>query len=169
MPTVSEQLRQAREARNVTIQEAAEVTKIRTDHLRALEAGNYDVFSAPVYIKGFVRSYSGFLKLDIPSMMAALEAELRGTSKFSEPPPLSPETSGGFLDFLMLQLSRLGWRKGMAAGIAAGVLLVAIIVFLIVRHAHRANPLAGLKPGVYHSTNWSSADTLPLPAPPARK
>ncbi len=61
MSTVAEQLRQAREARNLTEQQIVEITKIRTDHLRALEEGNFDVFSAPVYIRGFVRSYATLL------------------------------------------------------------------------------------------------------------
>jgi len=66
MSTVAEQLRQAREARHLTVQQAAEITKIRTDHLRALEEGNFEVFSAPVYIRGFVRSYSTLLKMEVP-------------------------------------------------------------------------------------------------------
>ena len=37
MSTVAEQLRQGREARGLTVEQVAEVTKIRTDHLRALE------------------------------------------------------------------------------------------------------------------------------------
>src|SRR5512144_613768 len=112
MSTVAEQLRHAREARNLTVQEVADITKIRTDHLRALEEGNYDVFSAPVYIRGFVRTLAGLLKLDVPKTMAALEAELKGTEKFSEPPPLSNEPRG-VLDFLMLQLSKVDWRRSL--------------------------------------------------------
>src|SRR5436309_5240934 len=104
MPTVSEQLRQARETQKLTVHQVAEVTKIRTDHLRALEEGNYDVFSAPVYIKGFVRSYATLVKLDVPPLMAALEAELSQTARHSEPPPLS-DNPRGVLDFIMLQLS----------------------------------------------------------------
>ncbi len=112
MSTVAEQLRQAREARNLTVQQVVEITKIRTDHLRALEEGNFDVFSAPVYIRGFVRTYSTLLKLDVPQIMAALEAELAQTTKFAEPPPLA-ERPRGVLDFLMLQLSKVDWRKGL--------------------------------------------------------
>src|SRR5512138_2239861 len=106
MSTVAEQLRHAREARNLTVQEVAEITKIRTDHLRALEEGNFDVFSAPVYIRGFVRTYSTLLKLDVPRVMADLDTELGQTSKFAEPPPLSDHPRG-VVDFLMLQLSRV--------------------------------------------------------------
>ncbi|MGH7954054.1 MAG: helix-turn-helix domain-containing protein, partial [Limisphaerales bacterium] len=50
MPTVAEQLRAAREVQKLTIHQVAEKTKIRTDHVRALEDGNFSVFSAPVYI-----------------------------------------------------------------------------------------------------------------------
>jgi len=37
MSTVAEQLRRARQAQNLTLQRVGETTKIRTDHLRALE------------------------------------------------------------------------------------------------------------------------------------
>ena len=114
MSTVAEQLRQAREARNLTMQQVAGITKVRTDHLRALEQGNFDVFSAPVYIRGFVRSYATLLKLDVPQVMAALDTELGRTAKFAEPPPLA-EHPRGAVDFLMLQLSKVDWRKGLIA------------------------------------------------------
>jgi len=81
MPTVAEQLRTAREAQKLTIHAIAETTKVRSDHIRALEAGDFNVFSAPVYIRGFVRTYATLLKLDVPQVMAALDTELRQTEK----------------------------------------------------------------------------------------
>ncbi len=121
MSTVAQQLQQAREARHLTVQQVAEITKIRSDHLRALEEGNFDVFSAPVYIRGFVRTYSTLLKLDVPKVMADLDGELGQTSKFAEPPALSGPPRG-ILDFLMLQLSMIDWRKG---AVALGLAVVA--------------------------------------------
>ena len=44
MPTVAEQLRAAREATKLTIEQVADATKIRTDHIRALEQGNFSAF-----------------------------------------------------------------------------------------------------------------------------
>ena len=76
MPTVAEQLRAAREARNLSINEVAEITKMRGDHIRALEEGNFDVFVAPVYIRGFTRTYGTLLKLDVPQLIKALEPRL---------------------------------------------------------------------------------------------
>src|SRR5206468_10496565 len=106
MATVAERLQAARETQNLTISQVAEVTKIRTDHLRALEEGNFDVFSAPVYIRGFVRSCAPLLKLHVPQTMSALDAELERLEKLREPPPF-PHELRGVLDGVVLQLSSL--------------------------------------------------------------
>src|ERR1700690_484412 len=146
MSTVAEQIHQAREAQHLSVQQVAEITKIRGDHIRALEEGNFNVFSAPVYIRGFVRTYATLLKLDVPQAMAALDAELGQTEKFSEPPPFT-DPERGPLDFVMLQLSKMDWRKGVIGlGTTAGIVLV-VCAFLVWRHYHARDPLSGLKPG----------------------
>ena len=165
MSTVAEQLRQAREAKSLTEQQVVEITKIRTDHLQALERGTFDVFSAPVYIRGFVRSYATLLKLDVPQVMAALETELASTTKFAEPPPLA-EHSHGLVDFLTLQLSKVDWRKGLI-GLGAVIVLVAAFSAWVSWRHH--NPLKGLKPATYRSTQSTPGDTLPLPAPAPKR
>ena len=106
MSTVAEQLHVAREAKSLTVHQVAEVTKIRTDHIRALEEGNFNAFSAPVYIRGFVRTYATLLKLDVPQLMTALDHELGATEKFREPPPLTDQPHSA-LDFVTLQLSEV--------------------------------------------------------------
>ena len=168
MSTVAEQLRQAREARGLTVQQVVEITKIRTDHLAALEQGNYDVFSAPVYIRGFVRGYSALLKLDVPQVMASLDAELRATRRFAEPPPLTDQSHGA-VDFMMLQLSRVDWRKAAIVLGVAVVLVGSYSAFSAWRRSRAADPLKGLKPGVYHSTQGVAGETLPLPASAPRR
>src|SRR5450755_631435 len=92
MPTVAEQLRAAREAKKLTVQQVADATKIRTDHIRALEEGNFGAFSAPVYIRGSVKNYATLLKLNLPQLLLTLDEELGRTEKFHEPPPLTEET-----------------------------------------------------------------------------
>lgn len=161
MSTVAEQLRQGREAKNLTVQQVAEITKVRTDHIRAVEEGNYDVFSATVYIRGFVRTYSSLLKLDVPQIMAALDTELGRTEKFAEPPPLAKHPTS-VVDYVMLHLSQVDWRKWLIALGAVAVFVGAIWAWVAWRHR---DPLKGVKPGVYQSTNGASGDTLPLPAP----
>ncbi|MGC8743106.1 MAG: helix-turn-helix domain-containing protein [Verrucomicrobiia bacterium] len=124
MSKVAEMLRQAREANGLTINQVAEITKIRTDHLQALENGDYKVFDAPIYARGFVRSYSTLLKLDVQSVMDELEKELNQIDKFKESTSLSGEPKG-FVDWLMFQLSKVNWS------IVAPVLGLIILVFLL--------------------------------------
>jgi cytoskeletal protein RodZ len=166
MSTVAEQLHQAREARKMTVEQVAEITKIRSDHVRALEEGDFNVFSAPVYIRGFVRTYSTLLKLDVPRVMAALDGELGQTKKFAEPPPLSTEPKGA-VDFLMLQLSKIDWQKGILILGAAVVALALALGYAVYHHYRTSDPLKNVKPGIYKAPAHGSGDTLPLP--PAKK
>lgn len=165
MASVAEQLRTAREAQNLTIEHIAGITNVRGDHIRAIEEGNYDVFSAPVYIKGFVRSYSKILKLDVPQVMAALEGELGRTEKFSEPPPLT-EQPNTVVDFVTLQLSKIDWRK---AVIVLGVLVVLLVGYLIYSSIKNSSRTPDLKPGVYRPGTNRPVNTLPLPTTPVRR
>jgi cytoskeletal protein RodZ len=158
MPTVAEQLRAGREAKNLTLNEVAEKTKIRADHLLALEEGNFGVFSAPIYIRGSVKNYTALLKLDLPQILAALDAELKATEKFSEPPPFTVESDKP-LDHAMFLLAKLNWKMALAAAAVIGLVLVVVVVHMVLKHNQTHDPLAGLQPAVYQSTN--SGDTLP--------
>jgi cytoskeleton protein RodZ len=167
MTTVAEQLRQAREAQHLDIYQVAEITKIKTDHVRALEAGQFDVFIAPVYIRGFVRTYAKALKLDVHQVVADLDVELSKTEKFRDPPPLTKQPRSA-LDLIMLQLSQLNWRI-----VAGAVLALTIlgILFATVRQRHKRaeDPLKGLAPGLYEPKKEKTGEKLPLPQSPERK
>lgn len=167
MPTVAEQLRAGREARKLSINEVAETTKIRTDHIRALEEGNYNVFVAPVYIRGFVRCYAVLLRLDVPAVMNTLVGELGRTEKFREPPPLSNEKKTP-LDFVTLQLSKVNWRKG--GVILTGLAVVAIFV-LIIWWWNSTRTKRPATPNNVPAARYSkpTTDTLPLTNRPARR
>src|SRR5947209_1505842 len=162
MPTVAEQLRCAREAQKLDIYQVAEITKIKTDHIRALESGNYETFSAPVYIRGFVRTYARVLKLDESQVVTDLEAELGQTEKFRELPPLTKKPRGA-LDFLMLRLSRLNWRVATASVGVIFVILVGWMGFKTLRNRNEADPLKNLGPGLHQSRTGQSGELLPLP------
>jgi transcriptional regulator with XRE-family HTH domain len=168
MPAVAEQLRRAREEQKLDVYQVAEITKIKTDHIRALESGNYNVFAAPVYIRGFIRTYAKVLKLDETQLIADLEAELGRTEKFRELPPLTKKPRGA-LDFLMLMMSRLNWRVAtIVAGAAIAVLLV-WIGFRALKSRNETDPLKNLGPGLYESRPEQSGELLPLPTNTAPK
>jgi cytoskeletal protein RodZ len=165
MPTVAEQLRHAREQQNLSVYQVAEITKIKTEHIRALEAGEYDMFSAPVYIRGFVRTYARALRLEDMRVVADLEAELGKTARFRDPPPLTNQPKGA-LDWVMLQLSKMNWRTAVGIGVVLiGLFAGGSILKNCQGHAPQ-DPLKNLGPGIYQPSTKSpkSGEILPMPA-----
>lgn len=57
-------LRQARERRGVSLEGAAEATKIRAGYLGALEDERFETLPGPTYARGFLRTYASYLDLD---------------------------------------------------------------------------------------------------------
>jgi cytoskeletal protein RodZ len=159
MPTVGEQLRTAREAQSLAIHQVADWTKIRSDHIRALEEGNYSVFSAPVYIRGFVRTYATLLKLDAPRILLQLSVELADSGQHE---PTLGQPAGGILDDAMFQFSRYV-RQLILPGVVTLVILVAFVVtyFGWLRYRNK-DPLEGVGPGLYQAP--PARQTLPLPS-----
>jgi cytoskeleton protein RodZ len=56
-------LRAARRKRRVSIERAAEDTRIRADFLMRMESDEFD-FLAPAYVRGFLKTYARFLRVD---------------------------------------------------------------------------------------------------------
>jgi cytoskeleton protein RodZ len=69
---VGQQLRQAREARSISIGEAAMAIKLSPRQVEALEANDWFQFPRTV-TRGFVRNYARYLELDTGFLMAALD------------------------------------------------------------------------------------------------
>lgn len=61
---LGETLRRARSAKGITLEDAERVTRIPRKYLEALELENFGILPAPVYARGFLRSYAGYLGLD---------------------------------------------------------------------------------------------------------
>jgi cytoskeleton protein RodZ len=77
---IGQQLRQKREARSLTIDQAASATRIRAHYLTAMETGEFGLLPSPVHGRGFLRAYAEFLDLDAEPLLAQLEGKDPGTS-----------------------------------------------------------------------------------------
>lgn len=165
MARVGEQLRARREALGLTVQDLAAITKLRADHLRALEEGRYAVFSAPVYIKGSVRSCALALKLDPAPLLRQLDQELLQDAKLGHPPTLSP-SEPGFWDRLLFHVVRLSWRQ--TAIMALLLLLAAVWVgrYLLWERRPAGAGAQSLQPSLYEDTVPLHLETLNLPTSP---
>jgi transcriptional regulator with XRE-family HTH domain len=64
MQTIGERLEEARKRKGISIREAAEATKIRSDYLHKLESNSFDLNLPEIYIRGFLHNYAAYLKLN---------------------------------------------------------------------------------------------------------
>ena len=94
----------------------------------ALEEGDFDKFDAPVFVRGFVRSYCRILRIDSASVVVQLNQELGGTEALANDPALSPGKKG-FVDQLTLFLTRVNWSIWLPLLV---LILIASIVWAVV-------------------------------------
>ena len=74
--TIGARLEAARLAKRLTLEEAERDTRISTEYLDALERGRYEVLPAPVYARGFMRSYADYLGLDPAEAVMSMPVDL---------------------------------------------------------------------------------------------
>jgi transcriptional regulator with XRE-family HTH domain len=70
MQTIGERLEEARKRKGISIREAAEATKIRGEYLHKLESNSFDLNLPEIYIRGFLRNYAVYLKLNADKIIA---------------------------------------------------------------------------------------------------
>jgi cytoskeleton protein RodZ len=140
MSALGERFRAAREARGLTLSEVSERLHIRAVYLAAIEDEHWETIGAPVYVRGFLRSYARFLGIDPEEAVAEFTAtQAAGRSSSRASAQAAPDTSvGGSVSSRLSaapleeveearERSRLGpllWLSG-----AVAVILVALVVY----------------------------------------
>jgi len=92
--SVGQQLRQAREARSLSLEQAAQATLLRLRYLRALEEDDIESLPSLVQARGFVRIYAGYLGLNVQACLAAMDGEslpVEAAPTVAGPPPPARE------------------------------------------------------------------------------
>ena len=94
MEGLGEKFQKAREARNLTLDEAARMTKIRPTKLAEIEAEDFSQFPSLAYAKGFILIYGKFLNVDVSPYMEAFEGSehvtVEGYSYLQDNPAPAP-------------------------------------------------------------------------------
>ena len=92
---VGKKLRQARQALELSLEQAAAETHIRLHYLRAMEDGQFDVLPSKVQMRGFLRLYASYLRIDTAPLFDALERDallaLMPPDEPNDPQSLPPE------------------------------------------------------------------------------
>lgn len=163
MATIGETLRKAREAQGLTVEWVASELKLRADYIRALEEDRLDVFAAPVYAKGAIRSYARLLKLDEIPLLQAADEMLGRIPKYRDLTTTSA-IEPSLLNQLLFGIARLTWRRWFL--LIAGLILAFVCVVLVVRWSGgtAAQPQQ-IKPSVVEPARIPGER---LPVPPVR-
>ena len=115
-PKAGARLKAARQDRNISLDEIARELHLDADTLRALESNRFEVFSAPVFTKGYLRRYAGLVGVSEEEVLAGFD-EL---SDAAGPPPVVikspparhrfvPSVQAVLLVLLVGLMGLLGW------------------------------------------------------------
>jgi hypothetical protein len=114
-------LREARDARGLTLETVEKDTKIRARYLHALEEERFGELPGEAYARGFLRTYADHLGLDGPEVLAAYRARQRVHEEAAvvprpqrpyAPPRIGPALAGLAAAAILAGLSLVAWRLG---------------------------------------------------------
>lgn len=91
--SVGSKLKAARESRHLTLDKAAESTRIRAVYLQALENDDHSVMLSAVQGRGFLRIYADFLGLNLDEITAGLRDNKPAASPAPEADSTPPTES----------------------------------------------------------------------------
>ncbi len=158
--SLGERFRAAREQRGLTLSEVAEHLRIRSVYLAAIEEENWSALVAPVYTRGFLRTYARYLTLDPEEAVAEYNAS-QGPA--AQPAASQRPSGGGLRSEAPRSMAVLLWIAG-----AIAVALVAFVVYLFVTPGKPAGLAAtGASPTAAVPASSASAVATPSPSPPA--
>ncbi len=85
--TIGQRLKREREARYLSLERAAEETRIRRVFLQALEADDYSVMPSAAQGRGFLRNYAEYLSINIDELIAEIQRNPIPPAEVSGPLP----------------------------------------------------------------------------------
>lgn len=123
---IGEVLRQSRTARGITLADVEQDIRINRTYIEALENARFDVLPAPVYARGFMRSYARYLGLDPDEALRAVPRDLPRPTELDPMPGLRRAMPSS-----MPALPTL--NPPMAIGLGAAVVLLVAAIVLVPR------------------------------------
>jgi cytoskeletal protein RodZ len=128
VPDIGNTLREARIRRGLTINDVENVTKIRHKYLEALEENDFEVLPGPTVVKGFLRSYASFLKLDPDLLLAEYRSQYEDSRE--EIGPLRTEMAQQPRTRTSTERKQKRTRRTQRGYVAAGVIAVVVVILL---------------------------------------
>lgn len=89
MKVTGQLLKKARESKNMNLQEVGAILKINPKILEAIEEAHMSELPPKTFVRGFVRSYATYLKLNVKDILRTYQEEMGSTHPIT-PPPTEP-------------------------------------------------------------------------------
>jgi len=164
MGELGDRLRQAREAKGLTLEQIEEITRIRRRYLQALEEEDFGQLPGEVFVRGFLRNYALALGLDPEEILAA--------SGLRVPSPLPPaqEPPQQILDEPLAPAPNRQWLMVTAVGLMV-IIALGLGGWTLLRYlgAARATPqptaTAQPSPTATHTTLVGGPAPVDTPTP----
>lgn len=94
---IGARLQQARQAKNLTIEQVARATRLRPHHIQAIEEGRLEALPSPVHARAFLRIYAEHLGLSLEELTALVKDNdvlLPSLATTSQPPDQPIQQTG---------------------------------------------------------------------------
>jgi cytoskeleton protein RodZ len=130
VPDIGNTLREARIRRGLSITDVENVIKIRTKYLQALEENDFEVLPGPTVVKGFLRSYALFLKVDPDRLLYEYRSQYE--SRQEEVGPLRTEMTQQRRTQTSAERMKKRTRRTQRGYVTAAV--VAIIIIIVIAY-----------------------------------
>ncbi|QGQ46787.1 helix-turn-helix domain-containing protein [Metabacillus sediminilitoris] len=128
-------LKQAREEKNISLDDLQDLTKIQKRYLIGIEEGNYSMIPGKFYVRAFIKQYAEAVNLDPEMLFEEYKNEVPSTYNDDLPEQLSrvkthkqlPKTASKFLDLLPKLL------------IGAIIIIIAIVIWVWRQNANETD------------------------------
>jgi cytoskeletal protein RodZ len=148
MDELGQILRQARENKGLTIEEAFEKTRINAQYLDAMENGEYSVLPSSTHTRGFLRNYARFLGLDPAPLLErysqsqSYQRQVQSSQEVAEEPttalPIQQVDEQPFFDPVNVEVD-FGSRRDPES--AVRLVIIAALIIALVLVGNRFLPL----------------------------
>ncbi|MFN2509562.1 MAG: helix-turn-helix domain-containing protein [Chthoniobacterales bacterium] len=181
MEGLGEKLQKARVARNLTLDEAARMTKIRPAKLADIESEDFSQFPSLAYAKGFLLIYGKFLNVDVTPYLEAFETSehvtVDGYSYLQDNPAPKPRRAEVIRAAPSNRTSLLPLVIGLVILIAGFSLMKLIMDIKRIKPSSTERdaqalaqastaPGVAISPGQIAAPRALAADATPAPTPP---
>jgi cytoskeleton protein RodZ len=120
-------LRQAREARNLGLEEVASHLRLSVDKIASLERGEVEEIAAPVFVVGYLRAYAKLVGLPGDEVIADFDALAKMDS-----PSMDPSSSPAVKDYGRVATPTIMQRLGSIANSGNKTILLGLVIVVLV-------------------------------------